>query len=119
MDLSDLAPIATLVVASVALFVGLRTIRQRDLADRREQWWDRFRWAAELTLSETPRDRVLGLEVLDLLGTSDLAGPEELDLLEAGMTAALRVRPDLLDDGWVGEDDAGDDGNERGGSGHG
>jgi hypothetical protein len=116
--LSDLAPIATLVVATVALYVGLRTIRQRDLADRREQWWDRFRWATDLTLSPTPRDRVLGLEVLDLLGASALAGPEELDLLEAGMTAALRVRPDLLDDGWVGEDDAGEaDGRE--GSGHG
>ncbi len=42
MDLADLAPLATLVVASVALYVGLRTLGQRDLADRREQWWDRF-----------------------------------------------------------------------------
>lgn len=110
MDLSDLAPLATLAVASVALFVGLRTIRQRDLADRREQWWERFRWASDLTLGADQQARVLGLEVLDLLVTSRLAGPEELEVLEAGMTAALDRRPDLLDDGWVEGDDEGDDG---------
>ena len=108
MDLSDLAPLATLAVASVALFVGLRTIRQRDLADRREQWWERFRWASELTLGQDQQSRVLGLEVLDLLSTSKLAGPEELEVLEAGLTAALERRPDLLDDGWVAEDDDAD-----------
>ena len=101
MELADLAPIATLGVASVALYVGLRTIRQRDLADRREQWWNRFQWATDLTLSDDARQRELGFEVLDLLATSGMAGDEELELLEAGMTAALAARPDLLDDGWV------------------
>ena len=108
MDLSDLAPLTTLAVAVVALFVGLRTIRQRDLADRREQWWERFRWASELTLGANQQARVLGLEVLDLLVTSRLAGAEEFEVLEAGMTAALDRRPDLLDDGWVEGDDEDD-----------
>ncbi len=40
-------------------------------------------------MSEWPSHRVLVLEVLDLL-------------------SALRVRPDLLDDGWVRGQDAGD-----------
>ena len=105
MDLADLAPLATLTVAVVALVVGLSTVRQRDVADRRVQWWERFRWASELTLGQDQQSRVLGLEVLDLLITSRLAGPEELDVLEAGFTAALERRPDLLDDGWVAVDD--------------
>lgn len=102
----DLAPLATLVVAVVALFVGLRTIRQRDLADRRAHWWERFRWATELARSSDEVEQDLGLDALELLASSRLAGPEELDLLEAGMTAALRRRPLLLDDGGLeGEDD--------------
>jgi hypothetical protein len=100
-DPSELAPIATLVVASVALYVGLRTIRQRDLADRRDQWWKRYQWATDLTLGQDEHARRMGLEVLELLGQSRLAGAEEIELLEAGMTAELSRRPDLLDDGWV------------------
>ena len=114
MLLSDLAPIATLVVASVALYVGLRTIRQRDLADRREQWWQRFRWAMDLTLSPEEHDRELGLEVLAHLSTSALAGPEELELLETGMTVELARRPDLLDDGWLPGDHDGNDAEDGG-----
>lgn len=110
----DLAPLATLVVAVVALFVGLRTVRQRDLADRRAQWWERFRWATELARSDDEVEQDLGLEALELLVSSRLAGPEELELLEAGMTAALRLRPELLDDGRVGRDDGGDAADQEG-----
>ena len=101
MDLSDLAPVATLVVASVALFVGLRTIRQRDLADRRDQWWKRYQWATDLTLAEDVHRRDLGLRVLELLAASRLAGEEEIDLLDEAVTAELDRRPALLDDGWA------------------
>lgn len=113
MDLSELAPLATLVVASVALFVGVRTIRQRDLADRRDQWWKRFVWAMELTWSADEPRRALGLEALELLGRSRLAAAEEIELLDVGMTAVLATRPDLLDDGWEEEDDGADDGGEQ------
>lgn len=111
--MDQLAPVATLVVATVALFVGLRTIRQRDLADRRDQWWKRFVWSYELTLSADEQVRALGLEALELLAGSRLAGEEEIELLDVGMTAALAARPDLLDDGWEGEDDEHDGGGER------
>jgi hypothetical protein len=111
----ELAPVATLVVATVALFVGLRTIRQRDLADRRDQWWKRFAWANELTLGDDLAAQDLGLDVLELLVRSELAGREELEILEAGLTAALVRREDLLDDGWAGEDD-GDGADEQGGA---
>lgn len=118
MDLSDLAPLATFVVATVALYVGLRTIRQRDLADRRDQWWKRFQWAADLTVNGDDHAQGLGLDVLDLLGTSSLAGAEEVELLEAAITAALDRRPELLDDGWVAGHPGGDAGaqDEGGGS---
>ncbi len=104
----DLAPLATLVVGGVALFVGLRTVRQRDLADRRAQWWDRFQWASALVRSDDEVEQELGLDALELLAASRLAGPEELELLEAGMTAALRLRTDLLDDEGVDGDHGGD-----------
>ena len=107
--MQELAPIATLVVATVALYVGLRTIRQRDLADRRDQWWKRFVWATELTRDDDPATQDLGLDVLELLVRSELAGREELEILEAGLTAALVERSDVLDDGWEGEDDEGHD----------
>ena len=109
----ELAPIATLVVATVALFVGLRTIRQRDLADRRDQWWKRFVWATELAAGDDLPGRDLGLDVLELLLHSSLAGREELEILETGLTAALTRRREVLDDGWVVEDD-GQDGSEGG-----
>jgi hypothetical protein len=101
MDLSDLAPLATLGVASVALYVGLRTIRQRDLADRRDQWWKRYQWATDLTLDADVHRRDLGLRVLELLAASRLAGEEEIDLLDEAVTAELDRRPALLDDGWT------------------
>ena len=111
----ELAPIATLVVATVALLVGLRTIRQRDLADRRDQWWKRFVWATELAAGDDLTGRDLGLDVLELLVRSRLAGREELEILDAGLTAALARRADVLDDGWTGKDtgQAGAEGGER------
>jgi hypothetical protein len=96
----ELAPVATFVVATVALYVGLRTIRQRDLADRRDQWWKRYQWATDLTLHEDVHRRDLGLRVLELMASSRLAGPEEIDLLDEAVTAELDRRPALLDDGW-------------------
>ena len=100
MQIADLAPFATLVVASVALFVGLRTVRQRDLADRRDQWWKRYQWATGLTLDPDEHLQDLGFRALELLAGSELAGQEEIELLDAALTAALEKRPALLDDGW-------------------
>ena len=107
MDVADLGPLATLVVASVALYVGLRTVRQRDRADRRDQWWKRMQWATDLTLSDDLHRQELGYAAIDLLGRSSLAGHEELALLDVALTAELQRRPDVLDDGWnLGDDGA-------------
>lgn len=109
MTVADVAPFATLAVASVALFVGLRTVAQRDLADRREQWWVRYRWATDLTLSPDRHRREVGLEVLELLAASRLAGAEEVELLDVATTAELSRRPDLLDDRGIGGHDGDND----------
>jgi len=108
MSLADLGPLATTLVASAALFVGLRTIRQRDQADRRDQWWKRAQWAADLSISEDPHHREVGLTALEVLATSALAGDEELTLLDVALSAELERRPALLDDGWAPSHNAGD-----------
>jgi hypothetical protein len=71
--LSLLGPVATGVAAVVALVVGIATVRQRDRADRREQWWRRAEWALALTLSDDREQMSQGYAVLAFLARSDLA----------------------------------------------
>ena len=60
-----------------------RATRQREYAARREEWWRRFTWAADLALDESATKRVAGLRLLAKLAQSDLAGPDEYLLLDA------------------------------------
>ncbi|GAA4529368.1 hypothetical protein [Amycolatopsis samaneae] len=84
-------------------FVGVRhTVRgndrateQRELAARREEWWRRFTWAAELALAESPAKRVTGLKLLTELAQSDLAQHDECVLLDVFQD---RVLDTVLDD---------------------
>lgn len=107
--LSRLGPVATGVAALVALAVGIATVRQRDRADQRDQWWKRAQWALELTLS--PHDELArrGFAVLGHLARSDLAAEDEKQLLHAfgelGLIRRLGLRHD--DEGPTGgRDDA-------------
>lgn len=72
-----------------------RATEQRELAARREEWWRRFTWAAELALDESPAKRVAGLKLLATLARSDLAQREECLLLDVFQG---RVLDTLLDD---------------------
>lgn len=82
--LSQLGPAATALVAAVALIMGAVTVRQKASADRRDQWWKRTQWAIDQALDERGEDhRVVGLNALDVLSRSRLAGSEELELLES------------------------------------
>ncbi|GAB3474075.1 hypothetical protein [Amycolatopsis cihanbeyliensis] len=72
-----------------------RATEQRDLAARREEWWRRFIWAAELALDESPAKRVAGLKLLGKLAQSDLAHRDECLLLDVFQG---RVLDTLLDD---------------------
>lgn len=60
-----------------------RETEQRELAGRREEWWRRFTWAAELTWDESAKKRTAGLHLLTKLAQSDLAGKEECLLLDS------------------------------------
>ncbi len=59
-----------------------RATVQRELAARREEWWRRFTWAAEMSLSDVPAKRVAGLTMLTQLARSELAQREDLLLLD-------------------------------------
>jgi len=54
-----------------------RATEQRELAARREEWWRRFTWAAELAVDDTPVKRVAGLKLLAKLTQSRLGVAEE------------------------------------------
>jgi hypothetical protein len=75
-----LAPLATFGVVLVAFLA----YRQRDRADRRDQWWKRAQWAIEAALNDAdPQRRLAGLKVLVQLIGSDLATAEDADLMSA------------------------------------
>ncbi|UMP00015.1 hypothetical protein [Amycolatopsis sp. EV170708-02-1] len=59
-----------------------RATEQRELAARREEWWRRFAWAADLALSDdSPAKQTAGLQLLVTLAESDLAQRDESQLL--------------------------------------
>ncbi len=75
-----LAPLATFGVVLVAFLA----YRQRDRADRRDQWWKRAQWAIDAALNDAdPQRRLAGLKVLVQLIGSDLATAEDADLMSA------------------------------------
>lgn len=72
-----------------------RATTQRELAARREEWWRRFAWAAELALDESPTKRVVGLKLMAKLAQSELAERDECQLLDVFQG---RVLDRLLDE---------------------
>lgn len=83
-----LSLVAGSITATAAWFGVRHTVRgndratqQRELAARREEWWRRFTWAAELALAESPAKRGAGLKLMTVLARSDLAQDEEWQLL--------------------------------------
>lgn len=94
-----LGPVATGVVALVALVVGVVTIVQRAQADRRDQWWKRAQWALDLSLEDDAPRAAVGLAVLVYLADSGLAGREEARLLRAVRSRDVDKEEPLQDDG--------------------
>ncbi|MEU7957761.1 hypothetical protein [Micromonospora humida] len=72
-----------------------RATEQRELAGRREEWWRRFTWAAELALDDAPVKRVTGLKLLTKLAQSELAKRDECLLIDVFQG---RVLDELLSD---------------------
>lgn len=77
-------------IATTGGFVGARlgvrandrSTFQREDAARREEWWRRFTWAAELALDDSAVKRAAGLKLLAKLGRSRLATHDDHQLLD-------------------------------------
>ncbi|RSN34686.1 hypothetical protein DL990_13720 [Amycolatopsis sp. WAC 01416] len=90
------------VLATSGAFIGARlgarandrATEQRELAARREEWWRRFTWAAELAMDESSSKRALGLSLMLKLARSELAKQDEYQLLDV---FHQRVLGEILD----------------------
>jgi hypothetical protein len=63
--------------------VSDRATEQREAQGRREEWSKRFYEVLAYVIDESPRKRAAGLYLMSALAESDLAGPDELRLMEA------------------------------------
>lgn len=93
-----LGPVAVLIGALVAAFIGWRTLRQKAEADNRAEWWKRTQWALDAVYSGDKKLATVGLKVLGVLGESGLAGPGELAVLEAAWKKPLSEAKEGLRD---------------------
>jgi hypothetical protein len=85
------APLATFGVVLVAFL----TYRQKSNADRRDQWWKRAQWGIDSALDDAdPQRRLAGIQVLVQLIGSNLATPEDADLMS---TLAVGIQGQELD----------------------
>lgn len=78
-----LAVVGGFVGARMSVRGSDRATAQRAVAARREEWWRRFTWAAELTLDDSSTKRASGLRVLTQLALSDLSQRDEYLILDA------------------------------------
>ncbi len=103
-----LGGLAAVLAASIA-YAGLRrAVHQQREAARKQQWWDRARWALDLTLADDSARREVGFEMLDALATSEWAAEHEADVVDAAIQSSLRRVPE----------DAGADADVRPSAGH-
>ncbi|GAB1515667.1 hypothetical protein [Actinophytocola sp. KF-1] len=95
-----------------------RATEQRETQGRREEWSKRFYEILAYVVDESPRKRTVGLCLISALAESDLAGPDELRLMEAladrVLNPLLREVHGTQDRGIVqgGVDDGSDKGDE-------
>jgi hypothetical protein len=80
------------VVAAVVAFIGVsRTVKAQREANRKQQWWERARWALDLTLEDDSTTRAIGFEVLDALARSEYASEHEAEVIDAAVAPALEA----------------------------
>jgi hypothetical protein len=67
----------------VTVWQGHKTRQLATLRDSREQWWERFTWAAEKVNDPDNEDfKYLGTTVLSSLANVDWIQPEDKDLID-------------------------------------
>ena len=96
--LASLGPLAILVAALIAAFIGWRSMQTQAEANRRSQWWERAEWALDASMSSSMDRRVIGLGVLALLAESTLAGEEEARILQVASNDGLAQKVTVLED---------------------
>lgn len=96
--LASLGPLAILVAALIAAFIGWRSMQVQAEANRRAQWWERAEWALDASMSSSMDRRVMGLGVLVLLSESTLAGEEEARILRVASNDSLAQKVTALED---------------------
>lgn len=90
------------VLAATIAFLGVsRNVKVQREANRKQQWWERARWALDLTLNDDSTTRTVGFEVLDALAGSEWAREHEYDVIEAaiGPTLDAYEEQDSTDEG--------------------
>lgn len=76
--------VAPVVAATVVLTGVLATIRQKERTDRKDQWWKRVQWSADLVLKPDDRHKALGMAALTaLIEHADDIQDGDADLLAA------------------------------------
>ena len=81
--------LAAVVAAAIAFLGVVRSNATKRKADRKQQWWDRARWALDLLLGETETARDVGVAALDALSLNEYAKVHEKELINAVLTAGL------------------------------
>ena len=102
--LAALGPLAVLIAAVIGAVISLRMLKQRATADtaalvqqreadNRSEWWRRTQWALDSSLSADPGQAELGLGIMAVLAESDLASPEELEIITVAWQEPLQTAP--------------------------
>ena len=95
--LASLGPLAILLAALIAAFIGWRSMQTQAEANRRAQWWERAEWALDASMAADLDRRVVGLGVLALLAESSLAGEEEARILQVASNDSLAQKVTALE----------------------
>lgn len=87
------AAFAPLIAAFIVGGVALAALLQKYRSDNRAEWWRRSEWALDAATSGDEERQYAGLAVLEILGQSKLAGPEEFKIIEAAWHERLLDEP--------------------------
>jgi hypothetical protein len=101
------------VIAAAVAFGGVgHTVKAQRETNRKQQWWERARWALDLTLSEDSTSRTVGFEVLDALGCSEYATEHEVEVIAAAVLPTLEAYGEMTGHDLDEDDDGGPPGPE-------
>lgn len=82
------AAIGACAAVAAALLAAVNARRSRQWVGR-DQWWTRFSWAIEKSISRDPVESELGLSVIDALIDVPWAQNEDNELAVAAVNAAM------------------------------